>query len=223
MSRRDDVVIQEPPMEEFGKRHSCIKRTCLSGCGCFLLFVIGTLVLINFATRDHTKNLKNIPPTIQKEIPLYDTNNVNTIKFTSGKDQSNAYQKAAIVPKLFLAPFVYSWPEKFVENPQYGSGREVFIENMKNFLKRPVAKTPDTILLEWDHLSAEPRFVEEYYKSELKKKQFSVEQTSRTASSTQLLFQKEATTGAIFITDNDARREGTDYVSVKINMDDIEK
>lgn len=222
MSKKDDVVIQEPPMEEFGKRHSCIKRTCLSGCGCFVLFIIAAVVIINLATRDHTKNLKAIPPSLPQKVPLYDALNVRTIKFTSGEAQSKAYQTAAIVPKIFLAPIVFTWPEKFVDNPKIG-GRDAFLENMKKFLKRPVASTPDTILLEWDHLSAEPKFIEEYYKSELKKKQFSVEQASRTASSTQLLFKKDATAGAIFITDNDARREGTDYVSVKINMNDIEK
>jgi len=187
MARKDDVVIQEPPMEEFGKRHSCVKRTCLSGCGCILFFIIGGVFLINFAAKERIKDLKHIPETVESNIPLYDPQNVRHIQQISGKEKNKGFEIAALVPKVLISPLVITFPEKFIENPKKGD-RDAHIANIKTFLQTPLGDQRDTLILEWTNLSAEPKFLVEYYQTELKKKQFQIQATGKTTSSTQLLF-----------------------------------
>ena len=178
---RGDVVIQEPPLEEFGKNHSCLKRTCLSGCGCFFIFLIGTLFLINYATKQREREIKNIPRLVTESVPLYDAQNIHKIKILSGT--TNAH-----------------------------------IANIKALFKVPLSDARDTITLEWKNLSAEPQFIEQYYKDELEKKDFTLEPTASTASTSQFLFKKQNINGALYIKDSGSKLEGTDFVSVKINM-----
>ncbi len=219
MARKDDVVIQEPPMEEFGKRHSCIKRTCLSGCGCVIFFLIGAVFLVNFAAKERIRELKHIPENVEETVPLYDAQNVRTIQQINGKEKNAGFEIAAIIPKLFLSPLVVTFPEKFIENPEHG-GRDAHISNIKKFLKRPLADQRNTVILEWTNLSAEPKFIVEYYQTELKQKQFQIQSTGKTSSSTQLLFEKNDINGAVYIQDETPRKEGTDFVSVRIQIKD---
>lgn len=214
---REDVVIQEPPVEEFGKKHSCIKRTCLSGCGCFFIFIIGSLILINYATNERERSLKNIPEKIQKNIPLYDEQNIKTIKMLSGEEKQKKLGLIAIFPKLLLSPMVVQWPEKFIENPEHG-GRAAHIANIKRFVKLPVGDSKDIVTLEWKNLAAEPKFVEEYYTNELTKNNFTLEKAGQTTSSSQILFEKEQTSGTLLIQDTTPKIEGTDTVILKIHM-----
>lgn len=214
---REEVVIQEPPVEEFGKKHSCIKRTCLSGCGCFFIFIIAALILINYATNERERNLKNIPEKIQKNIPLYDEQNIKTIKFLNGEEKQKKLNYIALFPKIVISPMIIQWPEKFITNPQKG-GKEAHLANIKTFLKLPIAEVKDTITLEWKALPAEPKFIEEYYTNELTKNHFTLETASKTASSSQILFQKEKISGVVYIQDNSPTIEGTDLITLKIYM-----
>lgn len=214
---REEVVIQEPPMEEFGKKHSCIKRTCLSGCGCFFIFIIGALILINYATNERERSLKNIPETVKKNVPIYDEQNIESIKFLSGEEKQKKLGLIAIFPKMLLSPMIVQWPEKFLEKPEHG-GRAAHLANIKAFLKLPVGQNKDIITLEWKNLSAEPKFIEEYYTNELTKSNFTLENAARTASSSQILFQKEEISGTLSIQDTTPKTEGTDTVLLKVHM-----
>lgn len=218
MPKKDDIIIQEPPLEEFGKKHSCIKRTCLSGCGCLFLFLFGSIFLIHYATREHEREIKRIPPLVERNVPLYDTQNLSKIKIINGEERQKGFELAALIPKLFISPLIIEWPEKFVENPQKTGGNQAHIANIKKFLKKPLSESKDVVTVEWKNLSAEPKFVEEYYKDELTKRDFKIENTARTTSTSQLLFEKPGISGAVYIQDFSARKEGTDFVSVKVTM-----
>ncbi len=217
MARKNDVIIQDPPMEEFGKRHSCIKRTCLSGCGCVLLFFLGILFVVHFASQERTKELKEIPKSVVSSVPLYDAQNIRTIQFTNAQEKNIAIEIAGFIPKIILSPFVIGFPEKFIENDNTEASSTHF-ENIKTFLQRPLEDKKDTIFLEWTNLSADPKFVAEYYKNELKKQNFQIEETHINTYFTKIIFKKEDIRGILSIQDQSPTKEGTDSVSITIHM-----
>lgn len=215
---KQDVVIQEPPMEEFGKKHSCIKRTCLSGCGCVILLIIGFVALINFATTHRgVRNLKSIPRQVTATVPLYDAQNVKSIKLETENGSKIVLAVTSFLPKLVLSPLIVVSPEKLMENPAVGQG--AYKENLKTFFKKPLRQPQNTYILEWKNLPAELSFIEDYYESELKKRDFTVEESSRSTSTVQMIFKKDGVEGVFLGQDMRPEKDGTDTVVVTINME----
>ncbi len=68
----DNVEIKNPPIGEFNKKPSCIKRGCFGGCGLIILFLIAILVILKFTTTENPKELKALPEFFPAEIPIYD-------------------------------------------------------------------------------------------------------------------------------------------------------
>lgn len=216
----DKIEIQEPPMQEFKKQRSCLKRACFTSCGCLVFFLIGALVILKFTAGPRVKELKSTPPNFPAEIIIYDKDNISKITLISGEDRSRAVETIAYGPKLILSPIFLVLEKKFPARAENAEGRieeKTTWEKFVNLIKKPVADHRDKIQIEWTELPAEPRFVYNYYKDELIKAGFTVNESSNKDDIRQFAFVLNDTEGVLYITD-DAQKEGTDFVSLTVNI-----
>lgn len=216
----DKIEIKEPPIEELNKKRSCIKRTCVTGCGCFVIIFIASLLLLRFAIGPRTKEVRDLPQYFTQAVPLYDEENIERITHTSGKEKGTYAEIAAYVPKLVLSPLVIHFDTNYRYIPRTITDREMTKwEKFVAFMKEPIADDRETYKIEWIELSADKNFITEYYQKELSKKGFELGVESSTREITQFTFQKEQAhiDGAVYINDNRETRL-TDYISLTVNI-----
>ncbi len=211
-SQRNNVVIQEPPLQELNKKRSCLKRTCFTGFGCITLFLIGSLLLLKFAAGPKKKELKKVPADIVEHIPLYDMDNIDTITVISGEDRHELLEAVAYIPKVALAPIIIALEEN---TAAAHAPQESTWSRFSAFVKNPITDQRDAITIEWSYLTAEPSFVYTHYQQELERKNFIIVDADIDGGTKQILFEKNTIEGSLVI--KDARDEaGTDYVTLTL-------
>ncbi|PLX28768.1 hypothetical protein C0581_01005 [Candidatus Parcubacteria bacterium] len=214
----DKIVIKEPPIEELNKKRSCAKRTCVTGCGCFAILFIISLLLLRFAIGPRTKEIKDMPQEFTSVIPVYDDSNVERITQTSGKERSKRVELAAYLPKLILSPFVVYFDKDFKYIPQTTADKDMTNwEKFIAFMTNPITDQRDVFEIEWLDLSADQDFVLEYYETELEKNNFEISVYSKNKNVIQFTFTKEDIDGVLYTMD-DPSTPKNDYVSLKINI-----
>lgn len=224
----DKIKIQEPPIEQLTKKNSCAKRSCASGFGCIIIFLIASLLLLKFATGPKIKELKAVPDNFPKSVTLYDTDNITKITFVSGKEKSRVVEAAVFIPKLLLSPMVLMLDNNVTSRKTTDANGRLIVNKTPtwrdwfNYMKEPVTDKRDIVQIEWSALPAEPRFIQNYYKTELKKDNYKIEDSASTDNVRQFHFSsiKENVEGVIYIED-DPKNSGTDYVSLTVNFGDI--
>ena len=103
-------------------------------------------------------------------------------------------------------------PKKFTEDiPIYDEKNIQKIE----FLSSTYQK--DSYRIEWTELPAQPSFIQNYYKTELKKRNFTIDISSGNEVVNQFTFKKDNISGVLYIKD-DLIKEGTDYILLIVNM-----
>ncbi len=217
----DKIQIQEPPIEELKKHSSCFKRTCWSGCGCITIFIIAAILIVKFTAGPQMKELKSVPDNFPKTIPIYDKDNIQKITFISGKERGRAMEYIALGPKLIISPIFLIIEKKFPAKEQSADGRlqtnETWWNGFARIMKEPVADHRDKVQIEWSDLPAEPKFVYNYYKDELTRAGFAVNESLDKDNVRQFAFVLDKTEGVLYITDN-AENGGTDFVSLTVNI-----
>ncbi|MBI5222692.1 MAG: hypothetical protein HY980_04355 [Candidatus Magasanikbacteria bacterium] len=207
----DNIEIKEPPIRELGKKSSCMRRSCSTGCGCIVVFIVASLIILKLSAGPRQKELKNLPPRFPAAIPVYDIDNADSIMLTYGKEKGRWLETAAYVPKLIVAPAVVLLEKKLFPNST--ASDENKFSRFVRLLKKPVSDHRDTIQLEWTELTAEPRFVYDYYKNDLEKAGFLIDVSQNNDRVKQFSFKKDAVEGVVFIGDN-KEDGGTDHVSL---------
>lgn len=214
----DKIEIKEPPIEELNKKRSCIKRTCITGCGCFMLVFIISLLVLRFAIGPRTKEVREMPQYFTQAVPIYDIENVEKITHTSGKERGRYAETAAYIPKLVLSPVIIHFDTKYRYIPRTIVDREMTSwEKFIAFMGEPLTDHRDVYKIEWVKLSADKDFISEYYRKELEKKGFVIGTESKTREITQFIFSKDEIDGAVYITD-ELETRFTDYVSLTVNI-----
>ncbi len=220
----DDIEIKEPPLEELGKKHSCFKRTCVSCCSFFIVIIIGSLIVLKFTVGPKTKNIKQIPRAVLTVVPIYDPENSETIILTSGKERSQSLELVAIIPKLVVSPFVLYLDKNYRFIRSYLPELEDQLRAEKTkfgqfviFMKKPVADHRDMVKIAWYNLSADAEFIDKYYETELRKKDFAVAAKSTSPHIVQFAFMKDDIDGTVYIEDNPTT-SFTDKVILTITM-----
>jgi hypothetical protein len=213
------VEIKDPPIREFRKKRSCFARTCLSGCGCIIIFVLAFLLLLKFTAKPAIKELKNLPEYLSGAVPIYDESSINKIEFTSGKNRWKIIEGMAYLPKIIVAPIMIEL--KRIKDPKIETtdNEESYFDwtEFKEIVKEPIADHRDVFNIEWTNLAAQPSFIHEYYQTELTKENFSIDISSENEKVNQFTFSKDNIDGVIYVQD-DLIERGTDYVLLKIRI-----
>lgn len=219
----EQIDIQEPPIQEITKKKSCARRSCTTGCGCIVIFLIVAVVLLNFTTGPRAKTLKKIPENFPKSIPIYDQDNISNITFISGKEKNKIIETIALIPKLILSPIILVLNNNLNNDRQLDDNGRIQINKTTgwkewlNIIKEPITDNRDIIQIEWTELSAEPKFVYNYYKNELEKKTFIIEQETYNNERKEFHFKLNELDGILYIKDN-SESNGTDFISMTINI-----
>lgn len=215
----NNVEIVEPPIRELTKRYSAfssIKRACLTGCGCLVVVIIGIAVFLRLALGSGPQTLKKVPNNFPTDIPVYDENNIEQITFVSGKYKNRGIEIAAFFPKIILSPLFLTL-NKNEQNPS-DTGKLSSVKNLWKIISEPVSDHRDTVQIEWKKLDAEPTFIINYYKTELKKKDYKIDVESEGKGVRQFSFSKESITGSIYVEGEEELKPGTDYVVLTVNL-----
>ena len=215
----NNVEIVEPPIGELTKKYSAfstIKRTCLTGCGCLVLLIIGIIIFVRLALGSGPQTLKKVPDNFPNDIPIYDQDNTEKITFVSGKYKNRGIEIAAFFPKIILSPLFLTLNKN--EQNTNDTGRIASVKNLWNIISAPVSDHRDTVQIEWRSLDAEPSFIINYYKTELQKNDYKIDVESEGKAVRQFSFSKDTITGSIYVQGNEELKPGTDYVVLTVNL-----
>ena len=172
----NNVEIVEPPIGELTKKYSAfstIKRTCFTGCGCLVLLIIAIIIFMRLALGSGPETLKKLPDNFPSDMPIYDQENAEKITFVSGKYKNRGVEIAAIFPKIILSPLLLTMNK--TEQGTADTSKFTSAKNLWSIISTPVSDHRDTVQVEWRHLDAEPSFIINYYKTELRKADYKID------------------------------------------------
>lgn len=223
MRETPQINIQEPPVTELKKQRSCLKRSCVSGCGCIVIFFIAILVLLNLVTGSGFTEVKDVPEFFPADIDLYEAERIDVIKVSDAPVRGGIANVVAIVPKVFLVSTY------MVLGDNAPSSIESYYDSVElepasrwstfwRLMKEPITPNTRRIEMTWTHLPAEPRFIQEYYQTTLESAAFIITPTAESTARRQLLFEKDDQIGSVIIRDNSPDTAGTDYVQLTVSI-----
>ncbi len=208
----DNIEIIEPPLNELTKKHS-YKRTCLTGCGCFVFVIIAAAVGLRLYIGQGPTTIKTIPTNFPTDIPVYDKDAIENITFISGKYKNRGIEIAAFFPKVILSPLLVKM-EQGKTTTDTGGWKGIW-----QIITAPVGDHRDTIQINWSNLDAEPSFIISYYRKELTKTNFKIEVESEGNNVRQFSFSREdGTSGSLYVEGDETARPGTDFATLTVNL-----
>lgn len=222
----EPIEIKEPPIQELKKRKkSCTKRGCATGCGCFVFLIFASLLLLKFITGPRVKELKEIPKNFPPEINLYDKDEIKTINFISGKQKSRGVEIAAFIPKIILSPIILIFDYDIKKEEVTDNDGDIQIKkktSWKDFIdlmKEPITDQRDQIQIEWNYLTAESIFIQNFFKNNLEQAGYQITTTTNNQTKKQFSFVNKGKNieGVVYIADEPTDK-GTDYLSLTINI-----
>ncbi len=215
----NNVEIVEPPIGELTRRYSAfstIKRTCLTGCGCLGVVIIGIIIFLRLALGSGPQTLKKVPDNFPADIPIYDESNIEQITFVSGKYKNRGIEIAAFFPKIILSPLFLTLNKNSQDTNS--TDKLASVKNLWQIISAPVSDHRDTVQIEWRNLDAEPSFIINYYKTELNKAGYKIDVESEGQAVRQFSFSKDTITGSIYVQGDATVKPGTDYVVLTVNL-----
>ncbi|MBH41690.1 MAG: hypothetical protein CL685_03175 [Candidatus Magasanikbacteria bacterium] len=150
--------IQEPAITEIHKKKSCLFRTCISGFGCIILFIIASVFLIKNITHPREKKIDKIPDHIVSHVPLYEIENISQI--TKRVETS----KESVGNKLFLLikPSI-----SFLDR-----NTSLDLQDTLNFSSKDTSYYVYSFY--WKDLGAKPSFIIRHYAQKLTESGFTI-------------------------------------------------
>lgn len=226
MARRpEDITIQEPPIEELTRQYSCLRKSCFS-CLSFLLVLVGiSLILLKVVLGQQTQELTKVPAALSQIVPIYDPDSIEKIVQTAGSERNRGVRAAAFLPKLVASPFIATFDKKNVLIQK--AYKTTTIPNVDTLtwkqkfvliFQAPIGDNRDELTIKWHEIVADQKFLIEYYRTELAKRDFTIISESRTNHIAQFAFTKNTLTGTIFI-ENDPATPETDVMRMTIQYD----
>ncbi len=207
----DTVEIQGPPIDEIQKRSSCLKQGCVSS----LFFAFGVLLflifVIHFFVKPNTKQLDDLPRSFPSSITLYDEDNLDRITYTPGDERAEAVEFLAFVPKAILSPLIMTLESADVVT---GTDTENLWESFIRILGTPVSDHRNVITVEWSELQADDQFIHSFYASMLEEEGYEI--INEGSRYTSRFVHTNGTTVILDIKDDGNKKNGTDYVILKV-------
>lgn len=210
----DHVEIKEPPLENIKKKRSCLKQSCWSGCGCLFFICIGLIVLLKFVTSPAPRTVERVPAHAAEAVPVYDEDNIHTVAYLSGERRQNSLNILSYAPRLLLVPIV-ALLDIDVPNDS-GEERANPWQRAYAFANGIDIDDRDIVTIEWRQLSADPSFIETFYRKELQKRSFTVEEPS-TGNGIEFIFHKEHIDGTVWLVDR-PDIDGTDLLTLTVRL-----
>lgn len=223
MNKQINIDIQEPPVSKFKKQGSCIKKSCFSGCGCIGIFFFALLILLNILTGSGSKEVKVIPTAFPTDLELYDTERIDSIRVSDAPVQGSIADIASIFPKAILAITYLTLDENSPSNVRgyydaVPTESESWIKQFWQLMNTPISRETAEIDIIWKNLPAEPKFIQEFYTTNLSSATYTIQSIANTPARREFLFEKDSYTGSVLIVDDTPDIKGTDIVQFTISL-----
>jgi hypothetical protein len=135
-----------------------------------------------------TEEFKTIPSYLKTTIPLYDSDSIEHIIVVPKKYKERSYE----ISNLFKNPFSSNIAQKF-----------------SNLFSASIS-TNTTFQIQWGNIEASPNFIASYYKKELRKKNYTIEQEAQTTTTQQFFFRRsDGLNGFFMVTGKDVNSKST--------------
>lgn len=212
----DDIEIVEPPLEELTKTHSH-KRACATGCGCIVFLIIALVIGLKIYIGPGPQALPTVPKNFPADIPIYDRDNIEEITFISGRYKNRGIEVATFFPKIILSPLLLKFNDQ--NEPKNSDNKPTTLKTLWQIITTPVGDHRDTIQIEWVDLNTDYDFVNSYYKKEMVKNGFKIEQESEGEKVMQFSFVRaqDGLSGSFYSTGREDGR-GTSYAILTVNL-----
>jgi hypothetical protein len=205
--RNESIEIKEPPVRRLRKRRSCVRRTCLTSCGCLLFFLIISIVLLKFSTTPRSVTLRDVPNIVKNNVPLYEPNHIDSIRVLRSEEQSR-FGAAAFLPKAVLYPILLATDDTSL--PASSSTWSGFF----SYIQTPLyEKNHEQITISWEHLPVSPSFLYAYYLEQLQARGFTIVKQQPT----KILFESNTILGTLSI-DDTPQTAATDLLLLQISI-----
>lgn len=212
------VEIVEPPIGELTKTKSSFKRACFTSCLFMVLFFVALILGVRFLIGSGPKTIKNVPPHFPTSIPVYDKDAIVRMTYIPAKYKYRSTEIAAVFPRIILSPLLIRVQDVDISRtntPQRGFS----IASVWHIINTPTSELKDTVQIEWQKLEAEPSFVYTYYRKELSKKDFVIENEVRQRARQHFEFRNNAgVTGFLVVEGDEEAYPGTDYAALTVNI-----
>lgn len=220
----DTVEIQDPPLEAIDKKHSCVRRSCVTGCGCFLFLILGAAALVVWSAKPNIRIFKTPPAIVPTDLPLYDRDSIDSITYTAGQPSRPLVDGAVIGAKIIVSPLVYLW-ERYAppsntggeENSPDSIGQLPIKDALYQYITRTPAPVTDTVVIDWVVLPASATFISSYYATELKKHAYVITEQNGSDDDQAIFFTKDHMRGVLEIKNNPAT-PGTDLIRLTLTF-----
>lgn len=217
----DEIEIKDPPLEELTGRGGCLRKSCGTCSGLILTLLIGSFLTLYFTAPPQGKSLKQVPVEY-KDVPLYDTENLETVTLTEARERGKRVEQIAFIPKLILSPLLIEadrqhWVLRHIR-PEAATAieqKKSFWDKLMVLLREPVSEQRDLLNLEWHNLSADPGFIAEFYTKALERGGYTLGKMVTSPETRQFTFAKPGLDGVVIIA-NDPATPATDHVTIEI-------
>jgi hypothetical protein len=156
----DNVEIVEPPLQDITHKGSFLKRACLSGCLFLLIIAALIIALVCAILGSRSKSISKLPSYFPASIPAYDRDNISEITLESDRYKTRKKELSEALDKFLSNPLNLASRNKNEPN---------FIQKIWSTINTPKEQYPNTIVIEWKNINAEPKFVYSYFKNQLQK------------------------------------------------------
>lgn len=210
----DEVEIVEPPIGELTRNHFGLRRILFTGCFAIIIFIVGSIIAFRLAIGQGPEVLSTVPDNFPTEIPVYDRDAIERITFISGGYKNRAVEIAAFFPKLILSQLFLA----INGNTSNDNKTDTSLSETWKLMTTPVTNHQDTIQIEWKDMGAEPNFVINYYKVELRKKGYKIIQETTGSDLKQFTFSNPSGINGSLLAQSAEGKSGTDYAILTLNL-----
>jgi len=211
-----EVEVQEPALTEFTTKRNCLKYSCFTGCGCVIVPLILSILLLQFVLYPGEQKLKKIPENFPSFIELYQEKQIEKIEYHSEK-LLRPVEAIAYIPKLIISPAYVFQKNKHAPVSTIKERVAFAWNNFLNYLTEPVIDTQDQIEIMWKDLEIEPEFIFDFYKHKLLSQDIKINKEIFQTGFYELVFHGKQISGVLTIEDNSIMA-GTDSVNLIINL-----
>jgi hypothetical protein len=183
--RFDDIEIVDPPLQELSKKPSFFKSSCLGGCGCLVVVILGLVIGWKILLGHGPVTSSSVPKNFPDSIPLYDQNAIERVTIVTGKYQYRRRELSTILPQLIMGSTTTST-----------SSTTDLVSRLWNDFTNPIS-IPDEITVEWSSPAVDPSFLNSYYKKELVQNGYNVTHEQEDHGTRQFSFSKSDIYGTL--------------------------
>lgn len=159
----DDIEIVDPPLQELSKKPSLVKSSCLGGCGCLIVVIIGTLIGWRILLGSGPEKSSHIPTNFPESIPLYDRDAVERVTIVRGKYKERRELLATTLPQIILGPL-------------HSDNTTSTSQSLATLWDKLTTPHPisDKITIEWQSQTVDAKFISDYYQKELRQRAYTI-------------------------------------------------